>query len=185
MALSQKEIEIITVENYDKVYKYCVSRCRNIDDAFDITQEVFCTLLKKSSRLKNIKMELWLMSVADNKLSEYFRSLNKKQSFVSFDECITDFKEVNEEDFELVEDFESLLNETQKKIMNILTEKEKAVFVKRFLEHKSISIVAEEIGISKNNVSVISSRIKKKAKSIIFTSKLLICILSFMFYGLK
>lgn len=178
MALSKEEIEKITNENYDDIYKYCISRCGSIDDASDITQEAFLALLKKADLLENTNISLWLYKTVQIEIKKFFR-IRKNEDFVSFedelcfDETICISRPVTEEEFE------QLLSKTQKKILEILTEDERSIFIKLYIEKKRVSVISDELGITPNNIYVKSHRIKKKAKKVISTLDLLICVLIF------
>lgn len=136
MGLSKAEIEEITNRYYNDVYKFCVSRCGYKEDGADITQSVFLLFMQRADDLENKRIKSWLISVAGLKVKEYFRQKEKDCSYLRYEDC-ADIIDDNQENEKFIEDFERLLNDTQKRILSILTEKEKAVFIKRFIEKRA------------------------------------------------
>lgn len=181
MGLSKAEIEELTNRHYDDIYKFCVSRCGNKEDGADITQSVFLLFMQRADVLENKRIKSWLISVASLKVKEYFRQKEKDCSYLRYEDC-DDIIDDSQENDKIIEDFEKLLNDTQKKILSVLTEKEKAVFIKRFIEKKSICIVADELETTEGNVRVHSNRAKNKAKKVISTTELLINIILFKYF---
>lgn len=178
MGLSRADIEGIANKYYKDVCTFCIARCGSREDGIELAQAVFLLFIQKSDSLKQTNIKSWLITTANYKVKEYFRARAKECSFLNFEECadIADYRTTDEE---LVEDFEKLLNDTQKRIIDLLTEQEKIVFIKRYIEKKSIANVAAELNMTEGNVRVHSSRAKKKAKELISTSQLLIQVLLF------
>lgn len=177
MALKLKDKEKIVNTYYDRIYKFCVSRCGSSGDAQDITQDVFLLFMKKADNLNVINSGAWLYSVANLKVKEYYKKKQKDCCFIPYEECENILCDYPEDDPCTVDDFEKLLTDTQKRIFSILTEKEKEIFIKRFIEKKSIQIIAEELDITENNASVQVHRVKKKARKVITTTELIINII--------
>ena len=152
--------EQIINDYYHDIYKFCCARCRNADDAQDLTQETFTYLIKEYENLNVNNIRAWLLSVADKKILEYFRQIKVERSYVSiydveipsYDSLLEESKPVEEEIFDNV----------QQKILGILNEKERELFVKFYVEKKSITLVSEELGITPGNARVRKSRLKKK-----------------------
>ncbi len=178
MAISKAETEKITNRYYIDIYKFCVARCGNTDDAADIAQEVFLAFAKKAPSLENTNIYSWLFKTASIEIKKYYR-LKGKTEFVSLDDELLSVDDVLASELLSEEEFESLLTKTQKKILSVLTEDEKQLFVKLYIEKKSVRVVSDELGITPNYVYVKSHRIKKKAKKVISTLDLLISVLIF------
>ena len=181
MAISRTEIEKITDQYYTELYKFCAAKCGNADDAADIAQEVFLTFARKAPALENTKIYSWLLKTASIEVKEHFRSKGKTEPFPPDDEIFLksdmpsvadpfDPQPLSEEDFEL------LLTKTQKKILDILDEDEKRLFIKRYMEKKSVCVISDELSVTPNYVYVKSHRIKKKAEKVISTLDLLISV---------
>lgn len=182
MGLSKTDIEKITDRYYDDVYKFCVSKIKDSDAASDIAQESFLAFFKKADKLENINIRAWLYKTAGIEMKAYFKKQKQMNQNISFDDC----KDIGtfDEDAKAIseEEFEELLTETQKKILSVLNEDERKLFIKLYIEKKTVSVVSEELGLTENNVYVKSHRIKKKSKKMISTVDLLIRVLMFKYF---
>ncbi len=84
--LSKQELESYCNEYYDPVYRYCMSRLSNKEDAEDATQETFAVFSKKGHLLDEIHIRPWLLTTAHHMvLKEY-----KRRSVVQDKECVFD-----------------------------------------------------------------------------------------------
>ena len=183
MALNKSEIEKTVNEYYDDIYKFCISRVENIESAKDITQDVFLIFMQSSKKLDNVNLRAWLYKTARIKIQEYYRILKTEEGFKSFTEC-DNIPQENVKAFDIrEEEFDALLTDAQKRILSILNEDEKSLFVKLFIEKKTIRIISEETGLTENNIYVKSHRIKKKAKKVISTMDLLINVILFKLFS--
>lgn len=181
MGLSKAEIEEITNCNYDDMYKFCVSKTKDIEIASEITQETFLTFFKKADKLENINIRGWLYKTAGNQTKSYFKKHNLENENIPFDDCENIETTESFEENISEEEFEALLTKAQRKILSVLTEDEKKVFIKLYIEKKAVRVVSEELGITENNVYVKSHRIKKKSKNVISTIDLLISVFIFKY----
>ena len=157
--------DLICRLHYESVHKFCLNRLScNTDDADDITQEVFLFFQQKADVLEDIHIKAWLFSVANLKTKEYFRKKNKEINFVSIDEIdIDDETATLCAMFEQLEDFDiEKIDKYRDIIFNHLTEREKLLYQKRFVEGKTLSQIAEEMNTDAKYVSVMLSRMKKK-----------------------
>lgn len=163
MSLSAEQI---AEKYYHDVYKFCCSRCRNADAAQDITQETFLFLINKIVGLTENNIRSWLFSVANNKLYEYFRTINIENNYVCADDVdvpVDNGFDVDEKDI----DVDEIFDDVQKKILNILNDKEKALFIKLYIEKKEVNLITKEMDITYDNFRKRKSRLKRKvAKSV-------------------
>lgn len=192
MAISKSKANEYSEKYYEDIYKFCCSKCRNAESACDITQDTFVIFLNNCHKIDESAVRAYLYKIASNKLHEYFRSVQRQNSYVDLDECdfieCEDTYHLDDEDDESdrclsQEEFEERLNETQKKILNILSPKEKELFYKLYVEKKSIKLVVQETGDSEGNVRIKSYRIRKKAKEAILTTKLFLLVITFKMFG--
>ena len=67
--------------NFEKIFKYVVSRVYNQQDAQDITSETFMTALEKIDNYEYTgkPFSAWLYRIAINKMNDHFRSNTKAQ----------------------------------------------------------------------------------------------------------
>ena len=183
MAISAERINEIAALYYEEVYKFCCAKVRNADDAADLTQDSFALLLREKRKLEDKNIRSWLMTTSNNLIHEYFRRQKKEQTYVRLEDADFVMPEKGPAEKLTEEEFEKLLNETQKKILSILDPTERELFIKLYIEKKSVKLVAEETGMTENNVYVRSHRLKKKAKDVIFTGKLFTMVVFFKIFS--
>ena len=176
----EKNAEQIISDYYHDIYKFCCSRCRNPDDAQDLTQETFTMMIEKYDELYFDNIESWLFSVANKKLHEYFRRLKKEKEYVSIYEVEIPVTDISAVESEVSDD--DLFDDTQKKILNILNEKERALFIKLYIEKKSVSLVSQELDISEGALRQRKSRMKKKITEAIKHTSFLLAVVSFKLF---
>lgn len=177
MALSAKQV---AEKYYSDVYKFCCAKCKDKDVAQDITQDTFLFFVAKNAELTNINIRAWLLTVANNKIHEYFREQKIKKSFVCIDDIELKSFDVYESDEINIED---MFDDVQKKILNILNDNEKELFIKLYMERKDISLITKELNITYENFRTRKSRLKKKVKGSI--GHLYFFIIVFIFKILK
>lgn len=173
--------EIIIRKYYPDIYKFCCARCRETETAMDITQETFLLFIEKKDELTDKNIRAWLLTVANNKLHDYFRKNTVEKNYVSLDDVeipIFDDYDLNEDG----EVYEFSPDKVQEKILNILNDKEKELFIKLCIEKKSVSLIMEDMNLSEVNFRARKSRLKKKIKNSFSHIKLLIFVLSFKFF---
>ena len=174
---TEQKIEEITELYYHDVYKFCCARCRNADDAQDVTQATFALLVERKDTLYFDNIRSWLFSVADKKLHELFRQRQRERDYVSIYDV--DVPQYNLPDIPDDFDEDAWFDETQKKILQILSEKERALFVKLYIEKKSVSLIAQELDVTEANVRQRKSRLKKKVTDAVKHSAFLLAVLAF------
>lgn len=169
MGLSKSVIEDITNRYYDDIYKFSVSRVQDKDAAADITHESFLALFKKADSIEDINVRAWLYKTAEFEVKAHLKKRKRAERNRSFEDCedIEVYDELEETLSE--EEFEELLNKAQKKILSILNEEEKSLFIKLYMEKKNVTVVSDELGLTKDNLYVKSHRVRKKSKEIIST----------------
>lgn len=70
----------IIIQNYKNVYRYCLSRLQDEEDACDVTQDVFVLLLQKKDRLTEQNLLSWLLSAADKRVKEKLRQQSRDRN---------------------------------------------------------------------------------------------------------
>lgn len=145
-------------ERYSKrLYAYCRKMLHNTEDANDIFQETimkFYHHIQSHSLYGNI-MHL-LLKIARNLFLNHVRDTKKN---VEFDEFITPYKGLEQENFEMTQ----LLNIA----INTLKDDQKEVFVLRIYEGLSYEEISEIIGDNLSSTRSRCWRAKEKVKNII------------------
>ena len=147
----------------ESIYKFCLSKLScNEEYAKDCTQETFLVFYK---RLKSgevfEKPRPFLYRTANNfikkKHEEIKKTLNNQTSLSDGGELIAD----NTSRVEINIDFNSF----EQKLGELLSEEEKTLYTKRFVEMKSIDDISSELGINKKYCTVKISRLRQKIRS--------------------
>lgn len=157
--------DLIAKMHYESVYKFClVNLNHNIHDAQDITQEVFLLFQLKRDTLEDINIKGWLFKTAHYKIKEHNRSLKRDMNNATLDNF--DLDDESADICELLEKYNSFESENLEKYRNIvfekLSEREKLLYTKHYVEKKSHSQIAEEMNTNKKNVGVMICRLNKK-----------------------
>lgn len=126
-------------EQYDKLFRYCYMKTRNLHVAEDITQETFLRFLNSRSYKEIGKQMPYLYTIARNLCNDYFRQ-NKT---IELDENIAAPEKKN-----------NYLEEA----LDQLDEEEKELLFLRYTNDVSINDLAKHYKVSR---FVISRRIKK------------------------
>jgi RNA polymerase sigma-70 factor (ECF subfamily) len=156
-------VEAIAERHYEAVYKYCCAKCREPQDAQDITQEVFMILLQNKDKLYDGRILNWLLNVADIKTKEFFRERSNERSYVS----VYDLDEPMDDELWFEEPLEEKpdLDALQKKILKILTEREKELFIKLYVENKQVSLIRKELDLNEEAYRATKSRLSRKLRA--------------------
>lgn len=158
--------DLIAKAYYQPIYKFClVNLSNNADDASDVTQDVFLFFQEKCEVLEDINIKRWLFSVASKKVKEHYRGKKKEFLKVPVGEAF----EVVDDDadiFTLLEEQDSFDSENLEKYRNIvyekLTENERLLYHKIYVEKKNYTQIAEEMNTTYKAITVRACRLRKK-----------------------
>lgn len=147
--------------HYDSVLKYCKSKV-NYNDfiAEDITQEVFLYMYEQHEFLEDNNLKSWLLSVARNKVYQYYDNIKKE----SFDDLETLFLCDNDDYFNKYFSNESYINEYKNEIINNLNNDEKLLIQMRYIDGLSIKEISEKTNKNETTISKRCLRLKNKMK---------------------
>ena len=154
---------------YQDVYKLCYARLNHDShNAKDVTQDVFLFFQLNCKNLEDKNLKSWLMSVADLKIKELLRKLAKEEKFVPLENYNVEEESANicamlEEcsnfDIEKIDQYREI-------IFKHLTEREKIIYQKHYIEGKSNIQIAEEMNTNRKHVGVMLSRLNKKLNAL-------------------
>lgn len=88
---SKKEADYLVRFYYDEIYKYVYQQLSGNDDTYDLTQEIFISMLRsiKTYKKEQASFRTWLYHIATNKVIDYRR--RKTPQTITLDEIdITD-----------------------------------------------------------------------------------------------
>ena len=171
--------ERIAEKYYPDIYKFCCAKCRNESVAQDITQETFLLFINKFDELTDINIRSWLLSVANNKLREYFRKSQIENTFVCVDNV--EISTFDSYEYDKI-DVDEIFDDVQKKILHILNDKEKELFIKLYIEKKNVDLITKEMDITYENLRTRKSRLKKKVKGSLGHLYFFVFVFSFKFF---
>jgi RNA polymerase sigma-70 factor, ECF subfamily len=100
----------------------------------------------------------WLISITKYKAIDIKRKNFKNNNYAEYTDEIT---ALEDKTLEKIEDEEIIDN-----ILNNLEEKDKVIFIKRYIEGYTIKEIAKELGYSENYIHTRISRTRKKLKNI-------------------
>lgn len=153
--IQEKDFEQIYRQTYNKLIRYIVVKCNNIDDINDILQETYMELLKKIRKRKNLEVENinnFIYGIANNIIKRHFhkKKLEKIVYLYSNDEEDTPLD--IEDTFDLEQDF--ITKENVDRVWQYINTKDllttKVIYL-YFILGLKISDVANELNISESN----------------------------------
>lgn len=147
---------------YKRVYNYVSYRINNHHDTGDLVSQVFERVIQKYSAFDPGRsgLEAWLIGIARNTVTDYFRS--QKKNFSISLEHVIDFitgKGQPEEVIVINENNASLVKALAK-----LSKKERHIVALKYAAELKNTDIAEVMGISDSNVGVILFRSLKKLR---------------------
>ncbi len=163
--LSKEELEACCREYYLPVYKYCLSRLSNKEDAEDATQETFVIFCKKRHILEEVHIKSWLYTTAHHMVLREFkkRSLKTEKEYV-FDEQMTALsKKVRTFEEDLVDYY---IGKHIDDIYAQLSVREKELFDLCSDSNLKPGQIAQLLGLDPHTFSMRKLRLKEKCRDI-------------------
>lgn len=164
----------LLVEHFQKkIYNTCLGLLQNIEDAEDITQEVFVIVYKSIHQFKGeSKLSTWIYRIAVTKSLEYIRMKNRKKRFAFVQHLFT-----NEDGFIKNEPKHfyhpgvQLENKERAAILfsaiNKLPENQKTAFILSKLEDLSYLEISELMNLSLSSIESLLFRAKQNLQKIL------------------
>ena len=144
--MNRQDAERIAIEFLKSVYGFALKRCRNAQDAEDLSQEIaaklFCTLLRRDD-IADVGKFAW--TVAHNALSNYYRGNSRNYVGVPIDE-FAEFADSEAEEIESV----LVMQETVSKLhgeIAYLSKLQRHIVIAYYYERKTQSEIAQELAI--------------------------------------
>jgi RNA polymerase sigma-70 factor (ECF subfamily) len=151
----------------DRIYRHIYYRTGNIEDARDMTQEVFVKAWKALPRFKKTRTPFlgWLYTISHNRVIDYYRT-KKDYAYLNDEITIAD-PGVSPEN--LVE-AQFTQQEVRKAILR-LPEDQQQVIIMSFIDGIEYKQIAETLHKSEGNIRVIVHRALKNMRKILDTGK--------------
>lgn len=127
-APSLKQFNKIYDDTYNKVLKYIICKCSNIEDVNDIIQETYLEVYKSLIKEKNIdNFDNYIIGIAKNKIKKHYSIFYKIKTISLF--------ESKDDNIELLDNIESNVN-----IEQIVLNTSNKEFIWNYLKKKKIII---------------------------------------------
>lgn len=162
----QRYLELI-VQNKGIIYKVVYAYCQNPEDRNDLVQEIQAQLWRCLDKYDpQYKISTWIYRIALNTAISFYRKREKDQNTYSLPDG-EEFLSIDSTSFELdLDENVRLLYQ----FIGELAELDKAIML-LYLEEESYQSIAENLGISKSNVSTKINRIKSKLQNRFYTQE--------------
>lgn len=90
MELSEKEMTQFVNKFRDKVFRTCLGFVQNADDANDLTQDVFLTVIESLGSFRNeAQLSTWVYRIAVNKSLNYLKKKKTRSIFQNLETLFT------------------------------------------------------------------------------------------------
>ena len=157
----------------EQIYNRCINTVRNVEDAEDLTQEVFTVVYLSLDQFQGkSKVSTWIYSIALNKSKEFLRKktrqkrsgshieVDKPESTFTPDQIINfDHPGVQLEDKELAKVLFSALDQ--------LADNQRLAFTMHKIEGYSYDEIAEKLNVTKSSVESLMYRAKKNLQELL------------------
>lgn len=166
----------LLVEQYQhRVYNTCLGLLQNIEDAEDITQEVFISIYNSIQQFNSeSKLYTWIYRIAVTKALEHIRAKNTKKRFTLFKRLTVNLDNDEVIDFEPghfnhpgVELENKELTSVLFSAINKIPENQKTAFVLHKLEDLSYHEIAEIMNVTVSSVESLMFRAKQNLKKVL------------------
>lgn len=159
--ITEKEIERYTKEYYSDVFRFCLSKLKDKDDAFDATQETFLLLKTKSFDLTDINIKAWLMWVAHYMVKDIYNRRSKESKLLSeyTEETLPIDKRIETIETQIVD---NNIEKYTMEIYNGLPDSDKELFGLLYVKNMSEKSVAEKLSLEPHALYMRVSRLKKR-----------------------
>ncbi len=147
----------------DRVYRHIYYRTSNVDDARDLTQEVFTRAWQALPRYKRTKTPFlgWLFTISHNRIIDYYRT--KKDHAYLDNEIIMESQDSSPE--KLIE-AEFTQQEVRRAILKLPGDQQQVILMS-FIEGFEYSEIAAALNKTEGNIRVILHRGLKKMREIL------------------
>ena len=156
-----KYFEPLYEKYYASILKYAYKRLETLEEAYEITSNVFAKALINIQQYKHqgFPFSSWLYRITINEINLYYRKVNKKRCISLNQGALKQIAEETGKD-------RQELNDTLKLALQYLKIEEIELIELRYFEERSFAEVALIMGITENNAKVKVYRIIDKLKQI-------------------
>ena len=153
-----------------KVYNTCIGMLQNMEDAEDVSQEIFITIHLNIVKFKEeSSLSTWIYRIAVNKCLEFIRKKNRKKRFGIIKSIFsTDVERVLENHSDFMHPGIQLENQERAKILfkaiDLLPENQRTTYILHKIEQLSYTEIAQILNLSLSAVESLLFRGKQNLK---------------------
>lgn len=153
-----------------KVYNTCIGMLQNMEDAEDVSQEIFITIHLNIVKFKEeSSLSTWIYRIAVNKCLEFIRKKNRKKRFGIIKSIFsTDVERVLENHSDFMHPGIQLENQERAKILfkaiDLLPENQRTTYILHKIEQLSYTEIAQILNLSLSAVESLLFRAKQNLK---------------------
>ena len=148
--LAQKEA--IYRDYHDKVFGYVISKVLNVENAEDITSEIFLKIYEKLDTFDESKASIstWIYTVTRNTMTDYYRT---RKVFDEVAEEVPDETSTIEEEICNAEMLDVLAE-----ALKTLEERERDIIILHYYKGMNLKDIGEQLGISYAYVRILHNK---------------------------
>lgn len=145
------------------VYNKCYGFANGVDEAKDLTQDVFLRVFVKLASFKgNSKFSTWLYAFTYNHCVNYVtRNTAKKIEKKAISSESIDIQNIGE-DIDSTQEFQNMKIEQLKKVMELISPEEKMILLLKYQDNLTIKELSEALDIGESAVKMRLKRAKDK-----------------------
>lgn len=139
---NQEAVAMLYDTHVDKIYRYVIHRVPTVEDAEDVTAEVFLNMVKRlpDYQITGAPFEAWLYRIASSRVADFYRRAGRRPE-VELTENLNAYDPLPDEQVQRQEEIEAARAALQE-----LNEDQQMILFLRFRERKSHEEVAEALG---------------------------------------
>ncbi len=162
MLISKSEAERIAADHYGYIYRFCLFRLNNPDDAADMTQEVFLLFQQKADGLNDVNIRSWLISTAEKKIYRAYRNKTKEANISYIEELPPESEALMSEldEMNIVSDEEIEAAKTH--LLSKLSPEEQKLFKLIYQDKLKYREIAALYGVSEKTINLRAFRLRSK-----------------------
>jgi len=159
-----KELAVFWAQSQPRIAAFIHSLVPNFQDADDILQNVAVVTVEKFEKFdRNRSFSAWANGIARNLILKYYSGKGKKRAILDID-AIKNIAQVYEQESQSIHDQKEFIEKTLKKCLMQLKGKWKKMVDMHYMDEFSPARIAQQLGMTQNNVFVSLHRIRLSLK---------------------
>lgn len=159
--LDNDRLEQYCEEYYNDVFRFCLSKLHDREDAYEATQETFLFLKMRAFDLIDINIKSWLFWVAHYHIQNIYAKRSKEKNL---------FDAYSEEEYLMDKNIESIemqivdtnIATYANKFYDALSDKDKILFEMLYVEDMPEKLIAQKLNLEPHALYMRVSRLRKR-----------------------